>query len=101
MTTAMSSPRKKSLNSGSALRSALDVCPVGIIMADRTGTITFANGEMERMFGYARPELLGFPIDALVKNGGGPVENYSGVNRVAFGRRKTAQNSGRNRSESD
>ena len=92
MTTATSSPRKKSLNSGSALRSALDVCPVGIIMADRTGTITFANGEMERMFGYARPELLGFPSDALVKNGGGPVENYSGVNRVALGGEKTAPN---------
>ncbi len=48
------------------LRSAVEVCPFGIVMVEPLGKIVLANVEMERMFGYAHDELIGQPVDILV-----------------------------------
>jgi PAS domain S-box-containing protein len=46
--------------------SAIEVCPVGIVMVDPLGRIVLANSEMQRMFGYACDELIGQTVDILV-----------------------------------
>ena len=38
-------------------------------MVDREGKIVLVNREIERLFGYAREELLGQPIERLVPKG--------------------------------
>jgi PAS domain S-box-containing protein len=48
------------------LRSAAEVCPFAIVMVEPLGTILLANSELERMFGYARDELIGQAIEILV-----------------------------------
>jgi PAS domain S-box-containing protein len=40
--------------------------PEAIVMADRDGLITLVNARTEQMFGYARAELLGRPVELLV-----------------------------------
>ncbi|HEY2137305.1 MAG TPA: PAS domain S-box protein [Xanthobacteraceae bacterium] len=47
-------------------RLAVDASPSGIVMIDAAGKIVLVNAETERMFGYARDELLGQPVDILV-----------------------------------
>jgi PAS domain S-box-containing protein len=48
------------------LRPAIESAPVGVVMVDVGGTIVLVNRETERMFGYARQELLGQPIECLI-----------------------------------
>ncbi len=48
------------------LRAAVESAPSGLLMADASGRIVLVNREIERMFGYAREELLGRPIEMLV-----------------------------------
>lgn len=48
------------------VRLAVEACPSGMIMTDRTGKIVLVNAEVERLFGYPREELLGQAIDILV-----------------------------------
>ena len=48
------------------LRSAIEACPFGIVIVESLGKIVLANGEVERMFGYAHDELVGLPVDSLV-----------------------------------
>jgi PAS domain S-box-containing protein len=43
-----------------------DDIPDGVIVANTTGTIVFANGQAMRLLGYARDELFGLSIDSLV-----------------------------------
>jgi PAS domain S-box-containing protein len=45
---------------------ALEAAPTGMLLADREGRIVYANGELARMFGYEREELVGFALDRLV-----------------------------------
>src|SRR2546421_693707 len=47
-------------------RVVVESAPSGMVMIDRTGTITLVNREAERLFGYAREELLGQPIEHVV-----------------------------------
>ncbi len=47
-------------------RELIDAAPDGILVADQRGRIVLVNAECERMFGYARDELLGKPIETLV-----------------------------------
>ena len=54
-------------------RELIDAAPDGVIVADKEGRVVLVNAEAERMFGYARDELLGQPIDVLV-----PVRSCSG-----------------------
>jgi PAS domain S-box-containing protein len=47
-------------------RTAVESAPNGIVMVDAKGAIVLVNQQAERMFGYAREELLGRSIEALV-----------------------------------
>jgi len=47
-------------------RLAVESCPSGIVMIDSAGTIVMVNGEIQRLFGYRRGELIGESIDILV-----------------------------------
>jgi PAS domain S-box-containing protein len=48
------------------LRAAVESAPSGLLMTDSEGRIVLVNREIERMFGYAREELLGQPVERLV-----------------------------------
>ena len=48
------------------LRAAVESAPSGLLMADAEGRIVLVNREIERLFGYAREELLGQQIERLV-----------------------------------
>jgi PAS domain S-box-containing protein len=47
-------------------RELVDAAPDGMIVCDQHGVIVLVNAETERMFGYARAELVGQHIDLLV-----------------------------------
>jgi PAS domain S-box-containing protein len=48
------------------IRTAFERCPSGLIVVDRFGIITVVNQEVENLFGYARPDLLGKSVEMLV-----------------------------------
>src|SRR5580704_8031784 len=45
---------------------AVEACPSGMLLMDHDGIINLANGEIERLFGYRRDELLGKPVALVV-----------------------------------
>ena len=47
-------------------RAAIESAPSGMVIVDDSGTIMLINRETERLFGYAREELLGQSIEHLV-----------------------------------
>jgi len=47
-------------------RHALDAAPTGMLMVDELGVITFVNTHIETVFGYARGELIGKPVECLI-----------------------------------
>ncbi|HVV85745.1 MAG TPA: histidine kinase dimerization/phosphoacceptor domain -containing protein [Kofleriaceae bacterium] len=47
-------------------RMVLDAAPTGMIMVDDRGLIVLVNRHVELLFGYAREELIGQPIEALI-----------------------------------
>jgi PAS domain S-box-containing protein len=47
-------------------RTAFERCPSGLLVIDRAGRIMAVNQEVETLFGYARAELLGQPVERLV-----------------------------------
>ncbi|MBY6242788.1 ATP-binding protein [Methylosinus sp. Sm6] len=47
-------------------RDMIEASPAAIIMAGADGFVRYANMETERMFGYARAELIGRPVELLV-----------------------------------
>jgi PAS domain S-box-containing protein len=79
----------------------LDTIPTGIIVTSQSGHITYANAESERLFGYARTELLGESIDILLPDRfsrdharlrqsylDAPSTRHMGAGRDLYGRRK-------------
>lgn len=44
----------------------IDSVPTGVIMVDERGAIVLVNAQAERLFGYARSELIGKSIEILV-----------------------------------
>jgi PAS domain S-box-containing protein len=44
----------------------IDLAPSGILVVDRAGTMTAVNSMAEKLFGFARGELLGQPADMLL-----------------------------------
>jgi PAS domain S-box-containing protein len=48
------------------LRLAIEAAPTGMLMADSSGRIVLVNARAEKLFGFARQDLLGRPIDMLV-----------------------------------
>jgi PAS domain S-box-containing protein len=83
------------------LRIAIDSAPSGLLMTDEEGRIVLANREIERLFGYAREELLGRAIELLLPErvrephvswreafSRSPRERRMGEGRDLFARRK-------------
>jgi PAS domain S-box-containing protein len=50
-------------------RSVLELAPDGLMVADADGTIRLANAQCEKLFGYAREELIGQTVEMLVPSG--------------------------------
>jgi two-component system, sensor histidine kinase PdtaS len=48
------------------LRVAFEAAPMGMMTTDADGKVTFANAQIDRMFGYKREELLGSPLRQLI-----------------------------------
>jgi formate hydrogenlyase transcriptional activator len=44
----------------------LELAPDAMVIVDRTGRIVVANSQTERMFGYAREELIGQRVEVLI-----------------------------------
>jgi PAS domain S-box-containing protein len=68
-------------------RELVDAAPDGVVVCDHRGKIVLVNSEAERMFGYARDELLGLQIDVLVpdrvrKHHGAHVHGYTSAPRL-------------------
>jgi PAS domain S-box-containing protein len=47
-------------------RLALDSTSFAVVVVDQRGLIDFVNGEVERVFGWTREELLGRPLEILI-----------------------------------
>ena len=45
---------------------AVESAPNGILIIDQTGNISLVNAKIEQLFGFARNELLGRPVDILL-----------------------------------
>jgi PAS domain S-box-containing protein len=54
------------LSSPMALEGFLEAAPDAIVVVDRSARIVIVNQLAERLFGYARQELVGMPIEGLV-----------------------------------
>jgi PAS domain S-box-containing protein len=47
-------------------RALLESAPDAMVIVDKDGAIVFTNGQVEALFGYARVELVGHPIETLI-----------------------------------
>ncbi|HEY6337512.1 MAG TPA: response regulator [Candidatus Sulfotelmatobacter sp.] len=47
-------------------RKLVETSPMGILLCDAAGSITEANPQLQKMFGYSREELVGSPVEMLV-----------------------------------
>jgi PAS domain S-box-containing protein len=53
-------------HSDSDLRLLFEAAPNGMIVIDETGTVTFVNRQIEKLFGYPRGELIGRSVEILI-----------------------------------
>jgi PAS domain S-box-containing protein len=90
-----------SANQPSYIRELLDAVPAGIIVTHQDGRISYLNAEAERLFGYARNELINQSIDLLLPDRfnhnhaqlrqsyiNNPSTRYMGAGRDLYGKRK-------------
>jgi PAS domain S-box-containing protein len=47
-------------------RQTIEAAPNGMVIVGKDGTIVLANAQMEKLFGYAKEEMLGQPVEMLV-----------------------------------
>ncbi len=47
-------------------RQVVEAAPIAFVAIDREGIIRLVNGQVEKLFGYRREELLGKPVEILV-----------------------------------
>lgn len=63
----MDSPTSTDTSDGRLLLAqVVESAPNGVVMVDADGRIVLVNAELERMFGYAREQLLDTPIERLL-----------------------------------
>lgn len=80
---------------------AVDACPNAMVLTDSAGGIVLVNTETERLFGYAREDLIGNTIEMLIPEGLsqgrartrhefalGPTPRRIGADRILFGRHR-------------
>jgi PAS domain S-box-containing protein len=48
------------------LRLVIEESPIGMVVVDQSGLLALVNGSVEKMFGYARYELLGQPVERVI-----------------------------------
>ena len=48
------------------LRRIIDAAPTAMVIANERGVMTLVNAQTETLFGYARAELLGSPVEMLI-----------------------------------
>ncbi|HEY7020068.1 MAG TPA: PAS domain-containing sensor histidine kinase [Ktedonobacterales bacterium] len=65
---------------GGQYRDIIELAPDALLAVDSDGRITLVNQQTERMFGYAREELLGQPIETLI-----PERSRAGHRRLRAG----------------
>jgi len=58
--------RDRVSGSDAYFRTLLDTAPDALIIVDRNGLIAVVNAQTERMFGYARDQLYGKPVEMLL-----------------------------------
>lgn len=61
-----SAPDSMQTLTGELARSALDAAPDALIIADRGGTVRFANRQASVLFGYSHEQLIGQSIELLL-----------------------------------
>lgn len=64
----MSAQETNNIRTVSYLTTIIDSVPTAVVVVDKTGKIVLVNTQTERLFGYAREDLLGVQIDILVPN---------------------------------
>ena len=62
----MPSPSPPNVSSPALAEKLFEFAPDGILLADGDGRIVEVNSQMEGIFGYARAELLGLPVEMLI-----------------------------------
>jgi two-component system response regulator len=89
-----------SIAGGAILRALVDSTPDGVVVVNQQGRIVLVNLQTEKLFGYARAELLDQPIEILIPerchdgisgNGCGPRDgpaHHPAARRACVGRRR-------------
>jgi two-component system sensor histidine kinase/response regulator len=75
-------------------RSVLELAPDGLMVIDEKGVIQLANVQCEKLFGYARDELVGQPVEMLVPDA---VRSQHPELRESFHRAPVVRGMGTNR----
>jgi PAS domain S-box-containing protein len=55
--------------SDAVLRTLAEESPDAVVVVDAQGRLCWVNGQVERLFGYSRAELLGQPVEVLLPDG--------------------------------
>jgi len=72
----------RSKHAAAQFRALLEAAPDAVVIVDAAGRIVIVNGQVERLFGYARAELLDQPVDLLLPEALRPVHKR---HRGAYG----------------